>query len=431
MRKILIIFALVLTYSNVDAQESIPLIYDKAFSVDRGYTAVVKDKKVGLMDPDGQFVTKIEYDNIMPNSEGFMCVAKNGKYGFINLKGEEIIPCIYDESSYFSEGAASVRKDGLWGILKKDGQMLLPCESKYRIGPFKDGYASMTKDFFEVLNYIDHNGRIIPDSLFFNPNKPLPRQVENGMAYLDKKGNRVISQTFAYAGEFKDGLAWVRTDRTWGFINLQGKMVAERYMDRVPFGSDDLTKNGFTIVIRDNKYGLINSEGRMVIPCKYESLNWDRSKNEGLLQFSQTDKNGKRHSGIINTKGKVQLAAECDYVNYDKYFDVYLSEKWMDKNKSIIKVFDSRGKVLFQSDNYRYISFASAPNTFIIVNGDGKLGLIDIEGNILIPFEYDNIVSTNRDRSYVVSELPYNNNAPLILRKDDKYAVVSAYGKPL
>ena len=260
MRKILIIFALLLTYSNVDAQESIPLIYDKAFSVDIGYTAVIKERKVGLMNPDGKFVTKMEYDNILPNYEGFLCVAKNGKYGFINLKGEEIIPCIYDEPSNFSEGAASVKKDGLWGILKKDGQMLLPCESKYRIGPFKDGYASITEGFFEELSHIDHNGRIIPDSLFFDPNKPLPRQVENGMAYLDKKGNRVIPQTFAYAEEFKEGLAWVRTDRTWGFINLQGKMVAERYMNRVPLGSNDMAYNGFTIVIRDNKYGLINSQ---------------------------------------------------------------------------------------------------------------------------------------------------------------------------
>ena len=65
MRKILIIFALVLTYSNVDAQESIPLIYDKAFSVDIGYTAVIKERKVGLMNPDGKFVTKMEYDNIL------------------------------------------------------------------------------------------------------------------------------------------------------------------------------------------------------------------------------------------------------------------------------------------------------------------------------------------------------------------------------
>ena len=431
MRKILIIFALVLTYSNVDAQESIPLIYDKAFSVDIGYTAVIKERKVGLMNPDGKFVTKMEYDNILPNYEGFLCVAKNGKYGFINLKGEEIIPCIYDEPSNFSEGAASVKKDGLWGILKKDGQMLLPCESKYRIGPFKDGYASITEGFFEELKHIDHNGRIIPDSLFFDPNKPLPRQVENGMAYLDKKGNRVIPQTFAYAEEFKEGLAWVRTDRTWGFINLQGKMVAERYMNRVPLGSKDMAYNGFTIVIRDNKYGLINSEGRLIIPCRYESLEWYHRINEGLLQFTQTDKNGKRHSGIINTKGKIQLAAECDYIEYDESFDVYLSIKSRENKNSIIKVFDGKGKVLFQSDDFRFIRFASAPNTFIIVNSDGKTGLIDVEGNILIPFEYDSIVSTNRYRSYVHSELPYNNNAPLILCKDDKYAVVSAYGKPL
>jgi len=43
--------------------------------------------------------------------------------------------------------------------------------------------------------------------------------------YIKPDGEKAFEATFYYAGDFTNGLAKVRFDGRWGYINLQGKEV--------------------------------------------------------------------------------------------------------------------------------------------------------------------------------------------------------------
>ena len=60
---------------------------------------------------------------------------------------------------------------------------------------------------------------------------------------------------------------------------------------------------GVAHVKQNDKYGFINTEGKVVIPCIYDEV-WGFS--EGLAKVKQNDK-----WFIINIEGKV-IIAECD-----------------------------------------------------------------------------------------------------------------------
>lgn len=94
-----------------------------------------------------------------------------------------------------------------------------------------------------------------------------------------------------------------------GVLFSQNLWACER---PVVYGYDyiDCLSEGLAVVKRDGKYGFIDNTGQVVIPPKYD-LVWDFS--EGLARVSQ---NGK--AGFIDNTGKVVIP-----LKYDKAYSFY------------------------------------------------------------------------------------------------------------
>ena len=77
-----------------------------------------------------------------------------------------------------------------------------------------------------------------------------------------------VQQTkkYAWKGEYYEGLAMVRLDKKYGFIDKTGKEVIPIKYDYAYSFSE-----GLALVKLNNKYGFIDKTGKEVIPIKYDN----------------------------------------------------------------------------------------------------------------------------------------------------------------
>lgn len=146
---------------------------------------------------------------------------------------------------------------------------------------------------------------------------------------------------------FQEGLAAVRRNGKWGFINTHGEEVIPCiYQDSFNYFSDDPKygfSNGFAIVARESdnelKYGLINNLGEEIVPCHYDDVNFF---NDGLAAVRKNDK-----WGFVNTDGIEVIS--CTYSEVSDF---------------------SEG--------------------LAAVRKNGKWGFVNTTGKLVIPCKYDN-----------------------------------------
>lgn len=95
----------------------------------------------------------------------------------------------------------------------------------------------------------------------------------------------VIKPQFTEAYSFQDGLAGVKKNGKWGYINQKGELVISyKYPDIFSF------ENGVAVVENnDFFYGAINKSGKTVIPFKYVYLTYPQ---DGLVGYHYESKSG-------------------------------------------------------------------------------------------------------------------------------------------
>lgn len=185
---------------------------------------------------------------------------------------------------------------------------------------------------------------------------------------------------YKYVDCLEEGLAAVKKDGKWGYIDTTGQVV-------VPVQYDDIAsfREGLAKVKKDGKYGFVDKTGQVVIPLQYDYA-W--SFSEGLATVK---KNGK--IGYIDKTGKVVVPLQYDYLKKDfdhgrmfaevkRNGDTYYVSKLGDEYTAVGSV--SEGLVLVGNNKYGFIDktgkMVIAPQydvTWSFKNGQAKVGLED------------------------------------------------------
>ena len=188
-----------------------------------------------------------------------------------------------------------------------------------------------------------------------------------------KVGN--LSLNIDEGKNFSEGLAAVKKDGKWGYIDKQGNLVIEYKYEIAESFSEELA-----LVYTDKKYGYIDTKGNTVIDFKYESAN---SFSGGLATVKE---NGKWL--IIDNKGtiKVDNLSELGIDNITtKYSNGMLTVDDSNHNMGYI---DTNGNLVIGFKYNLASKFSDEGIAFARDPQIRKNGFIDKKGKTLIDFKY-------------------------------------------
>jgi len=301
--------------SNAQAAScKIPKSYYKNVSctASSGYFLAIKDfgAPVALINKQGKSVVdlsryqKVDADKI---SGGLLPVLRNGRVGYVNMQGRETIPAMYDmlkESQGWarpvSEGRIVVKQNGHYGVIDTANKTIVPFSAAISdIDDYRSGMTRVRKN--QAISWLDKNGKPTRDPNSNSkadsqtsttnenvkemqqsaPSSPFttlqPRQQDGRWGFVDDNNVTMITYSFDEVRPFSEGLAGVRIDNEWGFVNLGGELVIPFRFDKSGVSVGDSYKNQPAFVFTNGKawIGNLKNGAKMCIDKEGASVGCD------------------------------------------------------------------------------------------------------------------------------------------------------------
>ncbi len=352
-----------------------------------------KQNKWGFIDKDSIIVIPFEYDFINP-FENHLAYAKQGNKEFFitykNLKLEGY----YDEARIFSFGLAGVRKGKKWGFIDEKGKLVIPI-------------------IYDNVDYFTQNN--------------LSAVVKNGKSgFIDKSGKEIIPIIYDSArSEQIDNIVILKKNKKWRFFNNQGKQLSDFIYNEVfrtdhydfskdIFNRDQSTyfKNGAVLVLKDNLYEFLNEN----IEPAFHNNKFDSATVFDAFKNAIVKRNGKY--GMIKPNGELKVPLEYDFIEpYDTNHGHY-SEYYNARKGKIFSIINQNLDKIGESYEPIHNNFRTDNPTISFKNLKGKFGLVDKNGNVKIPFVYD-------------EELRFEGNNYAIASKNNEIGIIDSNNKIL
>lgn len=303
-------------------------------------------------------------------SEGIYCYSDGDLCGYLNEEGDSITPCIYEEAAPFSEGLACVRLNGKYGYIGKDGETVLPFVYD-QAASFREGVAYFSCG--EEYGLIDREGNVVLE-----------------LADCDS------------ISSFREGLAYFTMDGQYGYMDKDGNVIVEPIYDDAGYFHD-----GLAVVIKNGLGGVIGKDGREILQPKYIGLRtvdtcMIAQKGERLYFY---DLEGNEISS--SPGNQVVQSNDVLYISMDDKMG------FADKN----------GKVILEPI-YMQIRPIPEKELILVQNEEYEFGVLDYEGQIVVPFHYYDSVSFMGERAVVGLDEKYG-----VLRCDGTQEVPIEYDK--
>lgn len=388
----------------------VPFIYDEILrTFSSGLINVCKNDKWGCLDLNGTVVVPIEYDWITPFGKDTLSSSnakKNGKWGTLNRMGEELIPCIYDEEIVFKDNYAIVSLSGKMGIINKDGKCVFPCHFSF-LKPFVKSSKLLKSAENNKCGIVDVLGNIIAPTIYEEVGDLYGDLVvvkQNGFyGLINLNGDIVIPLEYEFIDKSHHGINKfdidikseffsVKKNCKWKYIIANSDYRNNNQYDWVsgPWGDN------YNYIVRlKNKYGIVNRLGSIIVKIMYSEIFVDYDYY--ILKI-----NGQM--GICDNTGEFLLPVFCSDVQI-------LSKKSaiVEKDMRFFLFFFNKDKASIEYDEIRRFG-----GTFCKVTQNGKCGVINDEGGVVIPIIYDYINYKGRKKVEVI--------------KDNKFGIIDLAG---
>ena len=353
-----------------------------------------------------------DIDSIFSTSNVFYHVIKNGKHGIYYKSGKQCIPIEYDDIKRLYTNYWLTTKDGKVGLCWSNGNQIFPTNYKdisilRREEYGKYDFFIVKKDKYTILN-------------------------SHGKAIFPTQYDEIRQHNDYYILENSSG-----TDCLFNSGELVKGILVDYYV--APFLHQE---NGQTKKYYDFKkgdlWGIIDGDGRIHIPALYqEHLRFVYNCNENLSLCLVANYKGKR--GIINFKNEIVLPFK-----YNRIMETEIRNIFEIETTKGLQLFNLQSKRIItpsyyenctSDTNYIYLSKAHFKTPFdpqkeqiilpweystvynipgshnFAVKKDGLFGVVNSENKVLVPFIYEDMISTNRPNMLVIAK---NNQCGII-----------------
>lgn len=203
------------------------------------------------------------------------------------------------------------------------------------------------------------------------------------LALYTSEGKRLLNDLDSIK-RIQSSLFIVTKNKLKGVYSSKGKEVIPMKYNRMEaFG------NFFWKVFLNGKQGIYTFDGKKVLPTKYEEIiylyrDWNLDPDFVVKE--------KGKYGMFNAKGECMIQPEYDEVKYADQHQIFIkgNEKGylMKHKQTLIKGITIKDKItnwIKQNGDSRSINY------FIFEDKNGKNGLLDIEGNVLVSSQYESM----------------------------------------
>ena len=238
----------------------------------------------------------------------------------------------------------------------------------------------------------------LPENVFPSPEE----NIKTGKWGFSYNKNVIIKYKYDDADEFSSGLARVKLNGTWGFVDKKGKEVITPKFDF----ACNFTEEDFAKVALNGKYGFIDKTGKEIIPLMYDEIS---DFTEGIAKVALNEK-----YGVVDKTGKEIIPLMYDKIGdfTEDIAEVALNKKYgfIDRTgKEIIPliyeevgIFNKELVMVKQNDNYIFIDRNGETKT--PSNGTLEIISINVPNSIVFkPAEGIEIRNTSL-RVFLVSE---------------------------
>lgn len=384
--------------------------------------------KYGLIDYTGKQITKAIYEEIasVPYKEGEILIKEEGKYGVINNKGVTLIEAEYDViegDGYYKEDTKYKDSGYIVGNKTTDGYRYGYVNNKFEKTlevEYNEIYRlTVEDDEKNVYLMAKKNGQIgviynkknIINCEFQNieydsENKIFLVQKNTKYGVYDINGTNIVPVEYDYVS-FEGNYIYAELGETAKYFDEFGKEIEEiEFMSIHPTGnvSYDITIDedgnygiidgkqnilvqntysyidyafdNYFIALRDGKLGIIDSNDNVLVEFKYDVLQCIDETNviQGKISATNTVDIYSKQIQKVATIENAVINVENDYIEVyseksTKYFDFEGNEK---TNTQVLK-----------------------ENELFAIEENGKWGMTDKYGNIVVECIYDKVTELN------------------------------------
>lgn len=346
-----------------------------------------------------------DIDTIFPTSNVFYHVIKNGKHGIYYKSGKQCIPIEYDDIERLYTNYWLTTKDGKVGLCWSNGNQIFPTNYKdisilRREEYGKYDFFIVKKDKYTILN-------------------------SHGKAIFPTQYDEIRQHNDYYILENSSG-----TDCLFNSGELVKGILVDYYVAPFLHQENGQTKKYYDFK-KDNLWGIIDGDGHIHIPALYqEHLRFVYNCNENLSLCLVANYKGKR--GIINFKNEIVLPFK-----YNRIMETEIRNIFEIETTKGLQLFNLQSKRIItpsyyenctSDTNYIYLSKAHFKTPFdpqkeqiilpweyntvynipgshnFAVKKDGLFGVVNSENKVLVPFIYEDMISTNRPNMLVITK---------------------------
>ena len=423
------------------------------------------NNKYGFFDIESRKELFCIYDDVKPFSEGFACVKKNGKYGYINRLGEIVIDFVYKDAfpfegsiarvvcctderenyyalinrkgelitNYkwniirnFHEGFAAamdneIENDNRWTFINEEGKPISK-NRYYEVGNFNNGIAGI--DFFrntgiiigekqyqgvitkdgsvEKKNPLTGDHIVIPSSFqdaWFPKEGLLAIKKDGKFGFANEYFNIIIPNKFTKVESFSNGWGKVWQNKYWAFIDKKG-----RFFGKIQSSYYDLAiqlKQKLFIVEKNEKWGIIALNGNIILPINY---NYFKPSRTNFFNYPSDFEKGNFDFIIFSND-----TCHTIYCTYNDEIRAGFESVVICEDSIAVKKDGKYGFIGKDGRNITPIIYQNLKpfkNGFAALQKENKWGLIDIEGNIVLAFDYEQIFTGFYEITCIKNNIP-------------------------
>jgi hypothetical protein len=379
------------------------LLLGNLVSAQDNFSIVKKDSLYGVTNGKGKYIIPSNYTDIQQlNATTYAVKNTKGLWGFFHLETKSP-KCLFDNFRYINSDIILAQKESRWGALNSKNETIINfryrylkpiSENKFRAGLFNQWTVRNFKNEkiatyeFDSLSYLGENiykfclagkyglvdpqGKIITteyQNIFESTlaNKYPKKVFSKTLAPIPKGTFKIpLEERFDTVYHFCEGFAKFQSDKKFGFVDSLGNIrLVPQYTDARHFSE------GMVAIVLIGKWGFMDKNEKLCVQPYYDEVS--DFKNGVSVVRKQNQFN------IINKEG-VFLYGDF----FDEIIPTYSGRYILIRNKKI-GLADSLGRELVST---KYEDVIELGNSYIVAKEHGLWGVLNEQGNIVLPFNY-------------------------------------------